>query len=75
MSDSASNEATSLDIAKNNRSMIAGNSMVLTESVEVLHANNALIETNNRLLRANAVMMQKNHDLLLAIAAKLGIAD
>lgn len=38
-----------------------------------LESNDPLVR-NNALLQSNAEMMRSNHDLLLAIAAKLGVA-
>ena len=57
-----------------NNALPAGNASVVADSAEALAANNTLLEANSRLLKSNATMMQGDHDLLMAIAAKLGVA-
>ena len=39
-----------------------------------IEKNHALLESNSRWLKSNADMMRSSHELLLTIAAELGIA-
>ena len=45
----------------------------MTETATI-ETNYVLLEAHSRLLKSNADMMRSNHERLLAIAAKLGVA-
>ena len=61
------------DALAKNFAMLKSNGDVVVGNSDSLAANHALLEANSRLLKSNAAMMTSNHDLLLKIAAKLGL--
>ena len=50
------------------------NALRVAYNAEILEANQTALESNDRMLKSNADMMGSNNDLLLALAAKPGIA-
>lgn len=47
--------------------------VILTDTTTI-ETNHALLGANSRLLKSDAEVMRSNHDLLLAIAARGGVA-